>query len=159
MGPNIHRAEQYRSAIPGIEACALISNQSFPRHAHDQFGIGVIAAGTQRSWSGIEPVEVQAGDVITVIAGEMHNGNRVRGRVRRWRMLVADAGLLSWSAMEEVPSGIELARARLAGPASRRPPRAALLHKHRPDAMTSSRGGMGGPGSTQQVAPERVIQR
>lgn len=59
---------------------------------------------------------MQAGDVITVIAGEMHDGNRVQGRVRRWRMLVADAGLLSWSAMEEVPSGIELARPALQDP-------------------------------------------
>ena len=36
----IHRAEQHRSTVPGIEPMTLVSNHHFPRHSHDQFGIG-----------------------------------------------------------------------------------------------------------------------
>lgn len=110
MTPDVHRAEPHRSAIPGIEAYALASNRSFPRHAHDQFGIGLIASGAHRSWSGIGPVEAEAGDVITVNPGEMHDGNPVQDRVRRWRMLYVDPGLLSEPLMDEVPHGTEFAR-------------------------------------------------
>ena len=40
-----HRAERFRSAVPGIEAFALASARSFPRHAHDHFGLGVLDSG------------------------------------------------------------------------------------------------------------------
>ena len=116
MALNVHRAEQHRSAVRGIEACALVSNQFFPRHAHDQFGIGVIASGAQRSWSGIGPVEAEAGDVITVNPGEIHDGNPVQGRVRSWRMLYIDPGVLFGSVTEKVTSGTEFARPTLQDP-------------------------------------------
>ena len=106
MTLNLHRAEQHRSAIRGIEACSIASNQSFPRHAHDQFGIGVIASGAQRSWSGIGPVDAGAGDIITVNPGEMHDGTPVQGQVRRWQMLYIDPGILSGA----MTRGVELAR-------------------------------------------------
>jgi hypothetical protein len=36
----IHRAEQHRSTAPGIELMTFVSNHYFPRHSHDQSGIG-----------------------------------------------------------------------------------------------------------------------
>ena len=74
MASRIHHVEQHRSAVPGIEAMTLASNHHFPRHSHDQFGVGVIAFGAQRSWSGVGHVEASAGDVIMVNPGEMHDG-------------------------------------------------------------------------------------
>jgi hypothetical protein len=49
----------------------LTSNRSFPRHTHDEHGIGVILSGAERSWSGMGTVESLPGDVITVIPGEV----------------------------------------------------------------------------------------
>ena len=37
---------QQRSTLPGVEAMTLLLDHTFPRHSHDGFGIGVIAAGT-----------------------------------------------------------------------------------------------------------------
>jgi hypothetical protein len=47
----IHRAKHYRSAIAGIAPMMFVSDHHFPRHSHDQFGVGVIVSGGQRSWS------------------------------------------------------------------------------------------------------------
>lgn len=64
-----------------------MSARSFPRHAHDQFGLGVVMSGSQRSWSGRGQVEAAAGDVITTNPGEMHDGAPGDGQRRAWRML------------------------------------------------------------------------
>jgi hypothetical protein len=78
--------KQHRSAVLGIEAMTLVSNHHFPRHSHDQFSIGVIAFGAQRSWSGVGSVSASAGDVIMANPGEMHDGAPLDGSVRGWRM-------------------------------------------------------------------------
>ena len=111
-----HRAEQHRSAVLGIEAFTLASDHSFPRHAHDQFGIGVLHSGAQRSWSGIGPVEATAGDVITVNPGEMHDGDPVQGRMRSWRMLYLDPSLVAQALREDLRRGVEIARPALHDP-------------------------------------------
>jgi AraC-like ligand binding domain len=78
----VHRVEQHRSAIPGVEAMTLTSDRSFPRHSHDQLGIGVIFHGAHSSWSGVGQVEALAGDVIMV--------NRARCTMAyRWRAAYA----------------------------------------------------------------------
>ncbi len=105
-----HRAEQHRTAISGIEAVALASDRSFPRHAHDGFGVGVLHAGAHRSWSGVGPVEAVAGDVITVNPGEVHDGDPVQGAVRSWRMLYLDAGVLAGAMPEDLRGEAEIAR-------------------------------------------------
>ena len=64
MASRIHRVEQHKVAVLGVEAMTLVSNHQFPRHSHEQFGIGVMAFGAQRSWSGIGSVSARAGDVI-----------------------------------------------------------------------------------------------
>jgi len=59
MASRIHRAKHYRSAIAGIAPMMFVSDHHFPRHSHDQFGVGVIVSGGQRSWSGQDlPSEV-----------------------------------------------------------------------------------------------------
>jgi hypothetical protein len=47
----IHRVTQHRSAMAGVEAMTLFSDHSFPRHTHDHYGIGIMTAGAQKSWS------------------------------------------------------------------------------------------------------------
>ena len=107
---DVHRAKLHRSAIGGIEAIALASNRHFPRHAHDQFGIGVLRFGAHRSWSGIGPVEAGAGDVITVNPGEMHDGIPLGGRERGWRMLYLDPDLIAREMEGEIPGPVEITR-------------------------------------------------
>lgn len=78
---------QHRSTLRGIEARTLISDRSFPRHTHDQFGIGMMQSGAHRSWSSIGQVEAQAGYGIIVSPGEMHDGMPVQGNARTWRVI------------------------------------------------------------------------
>src|SRR5262244_1499522 len=98
----VHRVEQHRSGIPGIEAMTLFSNHAFPRHSHDQFGIGIMTSGAQRSWSIIGQVESEAGDVIMVNPGEVHDGVPVDGSPRGWRILYLDPTLVAREIADEV---------------------------------------------------------
>lgn len=75
------------SAVSGIEPVFARTTRTFARHFHDQFGIGVILSGAQRSASGRGPVEAARGDVITVNPGEVHDGAPVGGKARAWAML------------------------------------------------------------------------
>jgi AraC-like DNA-binding protein len=96
----MHRVEQHRSGISGIEAMTLFSNHTFPRHSHDQFGIGIMTFGAQRSWI-IGQVESEAGDVIMVNPGEMHDGMPVDGVARGCRILYLDPGLVAREIADE----------------------------------------------------------
>jgi AraC-like DNA-binding protein len=86
----------------------LVSNHHFPRHSHDQFGIGVIAFGAQRSWSGVGLVSASAGDVIMVNPGEMHDGVPLDSNVRRWRIIYIDPVLLAREVEEETVEPVEM---------------------------------------------------
>jgi AraC-like DNA-binding protein len=110
MVSRIHRAQQHRSTVPGIEPMTLVSNHHFPRHSHDQFGIGVIASGAQRSWSGVGLVSASAGDVIMVNPSEMHDGMPLDGNPRRWRMIYIDPLLVAREVAEETVSSVEIVR-------------------------------------------------
>ena len=68
---------------------SLASARAFPRHSHDQFGLGVVRAGGHASWSGCGPVEAGPGDVIAVSPDEMHDGAPVGGS-RVWDILYID---------------------------------------------------------------------
>lgn len=87
MKPQIHSASRHPVGVVGLEAFTFESDRCFPRHSHDQFGIGVVLAGAQRSWSGVGHVEASAGDVISVNPGEMHDGSPIGAAARRWRMI------------------------------------------------------------------------
>ncbi|WP_241825913.1 helix-turn-helix transcriptional regulator [Izhakiella australiensis] len=65
---------------------SLLTGHAFPRHAHDQFGIGIFVQGSQRSWSNIGSVESAAGDVIMVNPAEIHDGLPLQGP-RGWHMM------------------------------------------------------------------------
>jgi AraC-like DNA-binding protein len=85
----------------------VASNHHFPRHSHDEYGIGVVLSGAQRSWSGIGEVESVPGDVITVNPGEVHDGHPIRGASRRWRILYFDPELLVRTLVPDTASEIE----------------------------------------------------
>ena len=106
----IHQVEQHKSAVRGIEVMTLVSNYHFPRHSHDQFSIGVIAFGGQRSWSGVGSVYASAGDVIVANPGEMHDGAPLDGNARGWRMLYLDAALMAREVEEEFAGSLEIVR-------------------------------------------------
>lgn len=71
----------------GIEAVAADTALVFGRHTHEQFGIGLIERGAQKSASGRGVVEASAGDIITVNPGEVHDGAPIGDGGRSWRML------------------------------------------------------------------------
>jgi AraC-like DNA-binding protein len=105
-----HRAVQHRSARRGVEAVSVVSDRPFPRHAHDQFGIGLLCFGAHRTWSGVGAVEAQAGDVITVNPGEIHDGRPVDGRPRSWVMLYFDAALVQAEVGADLACALEIVR-------------------------------------------------
>ncbi len=88
------RVVMHRTALPGVEATFADTAQSFARHSHDRFGVGVVVRGAQRSASGCGPVEARAGDAITVNPGEVHDGRPFDERGRTWRMLYVDPPLI-----------------------------------------------------------------
>lgn len=110
MASRIHQVEQHRSTIRGVEAVTFVSNHHFPRHSHDQFGMGVIVFGAQRSWSGIGPVKASAGDVIMVNPGEIHDGAPLDGQARGWRMIYFDPDVVTREVREEIVGQVEIAR-------------------------------------------------
>ncbi|MCM2477478.1 AraC family transcriptional regulator [Rhizobium sp. CG5] len=79
---------------PGLRAVLADTAHAFPRHSHDEFGIGLIEAGGQLSASGRGQVTAGAGDVITVNPGEVHDGSPLRNENRRWRMLYLEPSLM-----------------------------------------------------------------
>ncbi|WP_043284945.1 AraC family transcriptional regulator [Paraburkholderia oxyphila] len=70
-----------------VDAMTAASARSFARHAHDQYGIGVIDAGGHVSLSDAGVVEAVAGNLILVNPGEVHDGRPLGTGARRWRML------------------------------------------------------------------------
>lgn len=85
----------HRTATAGLVAVEAAARRAFPRHMHDQFGIGAIHQGAQKSFSGRGMVEAQAGDVITVNPGEIHDGLPLDDGMRRWRMVYLDPALVA----------------------------------------------------------------
>lgn len=106
----VHDVQQHPVPMRGTRAMSLVSNHHFPRHSHDEFGIGVIAAGAQRSWSGMGLVEAGPGDVIMVNPGEMHDGLPLGDKPRRWRMLYFDAGRVAEELAQEGIQRLDLLR-------------------------------------------------
>lgn len=85
----------YQSSIAGVDAVAASSRRSFARHTHDQFGIGVIERGAQKSHSCRGMVEAGPGDIITVNPAEVHDGMPIDDAGRAWRMLYFDPALIA----------------------------------------------------------------
>jgi len=96
-----HHVVQHRSGIPGVVAMTMLTDHAFPRHSHDQFGIGVMTRGAQRSWSVIGEVESETGDVIMVNPGEIHDGAPIGG-ARGWHIMYLDPDLFARELADEV---------------------------------------------------------
>ena len=79
---------------PGVQAVVADTSHRFGRHTHDQFGLGLIERGAQKSASGRGTVEACAGDLITVNPGEVHDGTPLTDGGRRWHMLYLDPAVV-----------------------------------------------------------------
>jgi hypothetical protein len=105
----MHRVTQYHHVPEGIEAISLDSDRAFPRHMHDDFGVGVIVSGAQRSWSGCGAVDAHAGDAIMVNPGEVHDGAPLgTHHGRTWQMLYLAPALVTGIAAQEGIDYVEL---------------------------------------------------
>lgn len=80
--------------------------RAFPRHTHDEYGIGVVDAGGHASWSGRGQVEAGPGSFICVNPGEVHDGSAIGGRPRSWRILYFDPAALA-DALADITEGTE----------------------------------------------------
>lgn len=103
-----------KSRIPGVTIVHASSAHSFPAHMHDEFGIGLIQRGAQRSRSGRGIVEAGPGDLISCNPGEVHDGHAI-GEGRSWSMLYLDPSLVQRVAAQVGyrPSSFEFARPHL----------------------------------------------
>ncbi|WP_368904433.1 AraC family transcriptional regulator [Taklimakanibacter lacteus] len=90
--------------MAGVSAVAAETRHVFPRHTHDQFGIGVIHQGAQKSLSGRGMVEAGPGDAITVNPGEVHDGAPIGDLGRSWRILYFDPEVIS-AAIDDMSEG------------------------------------------------------
>ncbi len=90
--------EVRRARVEGVTVVAACTAQAFARHTHDEFGIGLIDDGAQRSASGRGPVEATAGAVITVNPNEVHDGIPINQAPRAWRMLYIAPALVTEAA-------------------------------------------------------------
>jgi AraC-like DNA-binding protein len=73
--------------LDGVEAMSAHTDRSYPRHSHDEYGIGLIDTGGHSSWSDRGQVEATPGQFITVNPGEVHDGSPAAGAPRAWRIL------------------------------------------------------------------------
>jgi AraC-like DNA-binding protein len=81
--------------LAGIDPMSASTARAFPRHTHDEYGIGVVDAGDHASWSGRGQVEAGPGYFICVNPGEVHDGRAIGGRPRTWRILYFDPAALA----------------------------------------------------------------
>ncbi|MBZ9557820.1 MULTISPECIES: AraC family transcriptional regulator [unclassified Modicisalibacter] len=91
----MHRCHYTPAGLPGVHLIDLRSDRRFPRHAHDQYGIGVMLDGGHRSWSGRGLVEAGPNDVITVSPNELHDGIPLRDAPRHWCMMFVEPSVVA----------------------------------------------------------------
>jgi AraC-like DNA-binding protein len=84
----------HRFPVMGIEAMSASTSHVFPRHTHDQYGIGVIDAGGHASLSDRGQVQAGPGSLICVNPGEVHDGRPAGTDSRSWRIFYLDPPLL-----------------------------------------------------------------
>jgi AraC-like DNA-binding protein len=92
------------TSLSGLEAVSATSAHVFPKHTHDTYGIGLLSAGGQISASGRGQVEAEAGQLITVNPGEVHDGAPIGRAPRSWHMLYLTPALLTDSVSDLVSS-------------------------------------------------------
>jgi len=127
----LHTVSCASTALSGLRTVEILTQRSFPRHAHDEYGIGVMLEGGHRSWSGRGQVEAGPRDIITVSPNELHDGLPLRGAPRRWWMLYIEPTLIAGLAGAEM-AGREFSLPVLAAP--QLASRIARLMQHLPGA-------------------------
>jgi AraC-like DNA-binding protein len=100
----------FKVALDGVDAMSATSSRAYPRHTHDQYGIGVIDCGGHASLSGRGQIEAGPGTLIFVNPGEVHDGRALGGRPRSWRMLYLEPDAMV-AARDEVLDGATVAPA------------------------------------------------
>lgn len=86
---------RYRALpLAGVEAMRATTSRSFPRHTHDEYGIGIVDAGGHGSWSGRGQVEAGPGNFITTNPGEVHDGRALGDGARSWRILYFEPSVM-----------------------------------------------------------------
>ncbi len=96
----------HSTGVEGLQAVSGRSAHCFPRHTHDDFGIGLVVSGGQISASGRGQVEAGPGNVITVNPGEVHDGKPVRGEPRQWHMFYLSPALI-----DKIGEGLDVGKA------------------------------------------------
>lgn len=117
----------FRCGMAGVQAVVARSDHHFARHTHDQYGIGVIESGAQKSASGRGPVEAGPGDVITVNPGEVHDGAPIGDEGRFWQMLYFDPDVIV-RAVADIRQG-RPGDFEFADPVLRQPPQAKTMRQ------------------------------
>jgi AraC-like DNA-binding protein len=84
----------HKFPIGGINPMTAASARSFPRHVHDQYGVGIVDAGGHSSWSDRGQVEAGPRSFICVNPGEVHDGHAVGRQQRCWRMFYFDTTVM-----------------------------------------------------------------
>lgn len=84
----------YKTRFAGVDAMSANSVRTFPRHTHDQYGMGVVDFGGHASLSDRRQVEAGPGSLIFVNPGEVHDGRPICGRPRSWRMIYFDPNVI-----------------------------------------------------------------
>jgi len=106
----LDEAVQHRTGYAGLEAMTYATARLFPRHSHEDYGVGLVAFGGHRSWSGLGAVEALPGDLIAVNPGEIHDGAPMRGEPRGWRMIYLKPSILVGLTEEAGGEPFEFAR-------------------------------------------------
>lgn len=99
----MHVFTAFPTRIAGLQAVSGTSDHTFPRHTHDEFGIGLVEVGANMSASGRGQVEAGPGNVITVNPGEVHDGMPVGGAARTWHMFYLGIGLI-----DQIAEGLDI---------------------------------------------------
>lgn len=133
----LHRVNCTAIALPGLRIVEILTQRSFPRHAHDEYGIGVMLEGGHRSWSNRGQVEAKACDIITASPNELHDGLPLHDAPRRWWMLYVEPALIARLAGAEL-AGREFTLPSLADPRLAR--RITDLLQHLPEAGADEAG-------------------
>jgi len=93
--------------LEGIEPMTADTDRRFPRHTHDQYGIGVVDSGGHSSWSDRGQIEAGPGTFICVNPGEVHDGRPIGHWRRSWRILYFEPAVLA-KACEDVYEGSKI---------------------------------------------------
>jgi AraC-like DNA-binding protein len=80
--------------LTGIDAMSARTSRVYPRHTHDQYGIGVVDSGGHESDSGRGLYQAGPRNLICVNPGEIHDGRPIGGQPRSWRILYFDPELM-----------------------------------------------------------------